>query len=116
MTEKPSPVEALFTESSPSVRETYLRLLSELAAIGPYTEEPREEVIHLAHSFAFAGARPRPNALVLSLRLDGPVHDPRVLRCEQVSANRWQVEFQLARPDDIEDQLRQCLATAMELV
>ena len=116
MTERIYTVEALFAGADPTVRQIYDRILTEVETIGPFTEVPRQNSVHLVHSVAFAGVHPRKSSVILSLRLDGPVESPRVHRTEHVSANRWHVEFKLSDPAEIDHELHTWLAAAMDLV
>jgi Domain of unknown function (DUF5655) len=116
MTDGTLSVDSLFTGKDPVVRQIYDRIVHELEGIGPFAEEPRKTSIHLVHTVAFAGIHPRKSALILSLRTDRPVDNPRVVRSEQVSANRWHIEFKLTDPSDVDEEVRTCLAEAVALV
>ena len=116
MTERSYTVDAVFAGADLAVRKIYDRILTVLDAIGPFTEEPRQRSVYLVHSVAFAGVHPRKSSLILSLRLDGSVESPRVHRSENVSADRWHVEFKLTEPGAVDDDLRMWLTAAMELV
>ena len=115
MTDAPSRVGEIFAGRDPIVGSVYDRLVHELSAVGPFSEEPRESSVYLAHSVTFAGVHPGQSHLILSLRLDRPVDGARAHRTEQVSANRWQVEFKLTDPAEV-DELRDLLVSAMALV
>ncbi|MDQ3672978.1 MAG: DUF5655 domain-containing protein [Gemmatimonadota bacterium] len=116
MAESTSTADPLFAAKSPAVRDTYDRILDELARIGPFNAEPRKTSIHLVHSVAFAGIHPRGDHLILTLRTDRPIEHSRVHLNEHVSASRWHVEIRLADPADVDAQIVQWLRLAMELV
>jgi hypothetical protein len=116
VTDSTSSVDSLFAGKDPVVRQIYERIVQELEGIGPFAEEPRKTSLHLVHTVAFAGIRPKQSELILSLRTDRPVENIRVMRSEHVSANRWHVEFKLTDPSDVGEGLRGWLVEAMALV
>ena len=115
VTDVDADIDGLFVGKDLNLRETYDAIVTELAGIGPFTEEVRQSSIHFAHSVTFASVQVLPDRLVLTLRTDQPLESARIARCEHVSENRWQVELSLSHPDEVNDQVRDWLTTAMEL-
>ena len=115
VTEANAVIDGMFADVSPLVRATYDAIVAALAAIGPFSEEVRQESIHLAHSVTFASVHPLTDHLILVLRTDQQIDHERVERSEQVSDNRWEVRLSLSDPDDIDSQMRSWLNAAMEL-
>jgi len=95
-------VAALCADREPVVRANYDRFLDALGALGPYREEPKKTSIPLARGVGFAGVHPRKGSLVLTLRTDRPIANPRVVKTEQVSPNRYHNEVKLSSPDEVD--------------
>jgi hypothetical protein len=90
---------------SPASQAVYGRLMTALAKIGPYKVEEKKTSLHITRGRAFAGVHPRATGLVLNLVFDKPVKHARVHKSEQVSANRYHVEFKLQDPAEVDAQL-----------
>jgi hypothetical protein len=78
------------TTASPTSRAIYKHLLAAVKPIGPFREEIKKTSIHLVRESAFAGAHPRSQYLLLTIKAEKPIRSPRVAKAEQVSKNRWQ--------------------------
>ena len=115
MAEQNETIDSLFEGKDPTVRAIYDRIVEELAQIGPFTEDVRQDSIHLAHSVTFASIHPQQDHLILTLRTDVPIVDTRVERSEHVSESRWQIEIGLTDPTGVDDQVRVWLSAAMML-
>ena len=74
-----------------------------------------ETSIHLVARTAFAGVATKRSALILTLKSAKDIRSPRIEKREQVSANRWHVEIRLAKPSDVDRQLRTWLGFAYAL-
>jgi hypothetical protein len=97
--------DALFTNTSETVRSTYDALLKALHPLGPFQEEPKKTSIHLVHTVGFAGVHPRKSYLYLNIRTAQPIQSSRVAKTEQVSKNRYHNEIKLTSPDDVDAEL-----------
>jgi len=104
-----------FAKSTAAVRATYAALLDASRELGSVREEPKKTSIHLVHDTAFAGVAAQRSALVLTLKAEKPLKNPRIHRAEQTSANRWHVEVRLTSPDQIDPELRTWIADAYKL-
>lgn len=95
--------------------QLYQELLAALRPIGPFREEVKKTSIHLVRGSAFAGIHPRKQYLLLTIKSEKPLRDPRVVKAEQVSKNRWHVEVKLSSGKDINPQLLAWLLEAYNL-
>jgi len=115
LTETAQATDALFTGKDAAVLTIYLRLLERVAAFGPYREEPTQTSIHLTRTSGFAGIHPQKRALLLTLRTERPIDSPRVVKCEQVSKNRYHNEVRLTSPNEVNAELNGWLREAYKL-
>ena len=104
-----------FSGRSTHVAEIYRKIVDASSALGPVDQDPKKTSIHLNRRVAFAGVQTRKDSLILTIKSDRKVTHRRVLKTEQVSANRWHFEVKLTRPEEVDDQIRQWLRAAYEL-
>jgi hypothetical protein len=104
-----------FTKSAPAVKATYAALLKASRALGPVREDPKKTSIHLVHDAAFAGVSTRKDSLILTIKADHELVNPRVFRTQHTSARRWHVDIRLTRPADVDGELRGWLADSYRL-
>jgi hypothetical protein len=104
-----------FEKSSPEVWAAYQAILEAARCLGPVHEDPKKTSIHLVRDTAFAGVAARRDALILTLKSDRPLKSKRVRRSEQTSAGRWHHEVRIAKPADVDRELKDWLAAAYEL-
>jgi hypothetical protein len=104
-----------FVDRDPIVRRTYVAILSAARRWGPVREEPKKTSIHLARRTAFAGIATRRTGLILTLKATQDIPSPRIRKRERASANRWHLEVPLARPADVDGELRGWLKAAYQL-
>lgn len=100
---------------TPAQRAIYKRLVAAARSIGPFKEDPRKTSIHLTRRSAFAGVATRTGALRLTIKSATDIRSPRIVKREQVSANRWHLEVQLEGPNQVDRELTSWLADAMRL-
>ena len=100
---------------STRVAEIYQRILTAAESIGPFREEPKKTSIHLARKSAFAGVATRKDALILTIKSASDIRSKRIVKREQVSANRWHLEVRLDDPKQVDHELKSWLADAMRL-
>jgi len=105
----------LFARSEPSVPATYAALMSAVRQFGDIIEEPKKTSIHLVAGSGFAGVHPKRAKLRLNIRTAGAIASPRVRKTEQVSANRFHNEVDLAGPSDVDAELVGWLRQAFDL-
>lgn len=104
-----------FVGKDSAIRKTYDQLVTEVRKLGPIREEPKKTSIHLSRSSALAGVRVRRDYLLLTIKADREWSSSRVQKTERVSANRYHHEIRLAKPADLDAELREWLANAYEL-
>jgi hypothetical protein len=104
-----------FAGKSPSVRQTYERLLQVLKSCGPVGKEAKKTSIHLVNRTAFAGIATRKDYLILTIRSDHDLQSPRVHKTERVSAKRFHSELKLASPAEVDGEVAEWLRQAYAL-
>lgn len=108
-------VAAHFETADQLVRAVYERLLETARALGPVTEDAKKTSIHLVRRTAFAGVAVRRSWLILTLKSRSDIRHRRVIKREQVSANRWHLEIRLVAPSQVDRQLARWLQVAYEM-
>lgn len=108
-------IEAHFENRDPRVRATYDRIVDAGRALGPMKEDPKKTSIHLVRRTAFAGVATRRATLILTLKSEANIRSPRVMKREQVSANRWHVEVRVEKPSEVDRELKGWLKAAYAL-
>lgn len=98
-------VKSHFEGKTPSVQETYDRLIKAIREFGLVGEEPKKTSIHLTHKTALAGVATRQDYLILTIKSDRKLSSPRIHKTEQVSAKRFHHEVKLMSPDDVNNEL-----------
>ncbi len=104
-----------FENREPTVRATYLAILTAAKKLGSVKEEPKKTSIHLVRKTAFAGIATRKAALILTLKSDADLKSKRVIKREQASASRWHLEFRLETPEQVDQELVGWMKRAYEL-
>ena len=98
-----------------TVRQIYDLLLKVTRKFGPVREEPKKTSIHLMNKTALAGVTTRKSALVLTIKSDRKLSNPRIHKSEQTSANRFHHEVKLTSPAEVDAELVQWLKDAYVL-
>jgi hypothetical protein len=104
-----------FVNKDPIVRVLYDQLLSLLRTFGPLEEDPKKTSIHLNRKSALAGVETRKDYLLLNIKSDHPVKNPRVVKAEQVSAKRFHHKVRISSPQDLDEELKTWLQEAYVL-
>ncbi len=108
-------IDSHFDGRSAQVRGIYESIVAVSKEFGPVTEEPKKTSIHLANRTAFAGIATRKDALILTIKSATDIPSPRILKREQVSANRWHLELRLDDPGQVDGELREWLEKAYRI-
>ncbi|HKS21478.1 MAG TPA: DUF5655 domain-containing protein [Thermoanaerobaculia bacterium] len=108
-------VEEHFERKDATVRATYDALLRVARGFGHVVEEPKKTSIHLVADTAFAGVATRRNKLVLTIKSPTEIKNPRIAKCEKLSANRWHFELHLESPKDVDADVEAWLRRAYEI-
>ena len=98
--------------ADPVALSLYRQLLDSIQPFGPFQEEVKKSSIHLVRSSAFAGVHFRKHAIALTITAAAPIDSPRVLKTEQVSANRWHLETKLTIDGDLDHEMLAWLRAA----
>jgi hypothetical protein len=100
----PSATNAL-SMAGPASRQLYKDLLAALRSIGPFEEEVKKTSIHLVRGSAFAGVHPRKQHLLVTIKSANSIRNPRIVKAEQVSKNRWHLDVKVMTAEEIDAQL-----------
>jgi len=93
-------------QGNASSSEVFDALRAALDDIGPCQIEEKKTSLHIkGPRAAFLGVHPRRTGLRLNIVLAEPIQSPRIVKAEQVSANRWHIEVDLLSPDDVDAEL-----------
>ncbi len=109
------PLENLFEQREPVVREIYDRLLKQVGSWKGVVASPKKTSIHLDRRTSFAGVHPKKKWLDLNIRLAEPLKNSRVAKSEQISKNRFHHLVRLHAPTDVDRELIGWLRTAYDL-
>jgi Domain of unknown function (DUF5655) len=108
-------IEQHFAGREPHVRRIYDALLRAARAFGPFEEQPKKTSIHLARKTAFAGVSTRKDAVIVTIKVAGDIDDPRVVKHQHASANRWYLDVRLGALKEVDAQLTSWMKSAYEL-
>ena len=101
-----------FVNKDPAVRGLYDQLVALLRAFGPIEEDPKKTSIHLNRKSALAGVETRKEYLLLNIKSDHAIQNPRVVQAEQVSAKRFHHKVRISSPNDFDEELKTWLEEA----
>lgn len=93
----------------------YERLLKAVKKFGQVAEDPKKTSIHLVNKTAFAGIATRNRAIVLTIKSDRALSNPRIHKTQQTSARRFHHEVKLNSVADVDSELLGWLKNAFEL-
>jgi hypothetical protein len=85
------------------------------AKVWPGGKEPKKTSIHLVNRTAFAGVATRKSAIILTIKSDCQLSNPRIHKSEQTSASRFHHEVKLTSPADVDSELVKWLKDAYAL-
>jgi len=101
--------------ASPLASDLYSKLKAALVPLGGFREEVKKTSIHLARNSAFLGVHPRKEHLLVTIKSDRATKSRRIVKAEQVSANRWHLEVKIAAPSEIDNEFLGWARHAYEL-
>ena len=104
-----------FVNKDPAVRALYDQLVALLTTFGPIEEDPKKTSIHLNRNSALAGVETRKDYLLLNIKSNHAIKNPRVVRAEQVSAKRFHHKVRISSPGDFDEELKTWLEEAYSL-
>jgi len=98
-------VKSHFEGKEPSVAKIYGEVLKQARRFGKVEEDPKKTSIHLNNTTAFAGVATRKNAIILTIKSDQAIENPRIFKSEQTSARRFHHQVKLTSPADVDAEL-----------
>ena len=104
-----------FVNKDPAVRALYDQLVVLLRTFGPIQEDPKKTSIHLNRNSALAGVEARKDYLLLNIKSDHPIKNPRVLKAGQISSKRFHHKVRISSPKDLDEELKTWLHEAYTL-
>ena len=104
-----------FVGKPDEVRAIYDRLVAMAEAFGPVEQDAKKTSIHLNRRTAFAGVAVRKAHIVLTIKSDRPLKNPRIFKSEQTSGKRFHHEIKLGSVEDLDAELRGWLKAAYDL-
>jgi hypothetical protein len=104
-----------FAPAEPVVRATFDRVLSVVAALGPFEVLPERTRIALHARMSFAAFMPRRRWLNGHLVLARYLESPRFLRVDTISARNVVHLFRLNSPADVDEEFAAWLAEAYQV-
>ena len=103
------------SHASPAVLELYHDLIKAIEPLGPFKTEIKKSSVHFVRNSAFACVHFRKSHILLTVTAGAHSGSPRVMKSEQVSANRWHWDLKVLVNGDIDGELMQWLRAAYEL-
>jgi hypothetical protein len=103
------------SSASPVARALYEELLRAVAPFGPFEIEVKKSSIHLVRSSAFAGVHLRKQYLLITIKAAASIPSGRIIRTEQVSTNRWDLDVKVSIAGDFDAELTGWLREAYEI-
>ena len=101
-----------FINKDASVRALYDQLVSLVQSFGPIQEDPKKTSIHLNRKSALAGVETRKDYLLLNIKSNHAIKNPRIVKAEQVSAKRFHHKVRISSPNDLDEELKTWLEEA----
>ena len=101
-----------FINKDASVRALYDQLVLLLQTFGPIQEDPKKTSIHLNRKSALAGVETRKDYLLLNIKSNHAIKNPRIVKAEQVSAKRFHHKVRISSPNDLDEELKTWLEEA----
>ena len=101
-----------FVNKDPAVRALYDQLVVLLKTFGSIEEDPKKTSIHMNRNSALAGVETRKDYLLLNIKSNHPIKNPRVVKAEQVSAKRFHHKVRISSPSDFDEELKTWLEEA----
>jgi hypothetical protein len=86
-----------------------------LKQFGVLKESAKQTSIHLEKGSGFAGVHPRKDYFNLEFRTDYEIDDPRIVRLQKISAQRFEHTVKMEKESDVDGQLLEWLLDAYEL-
>ena len=110
-------IKTLFETKEPQVYAMYVQLIETIRhSVGAFEIHPKKTSIHLHHEADFLGIHPKKKWLDINIVLDHPIEDPRLVRTDHPSKNRWHNYLRLSEAEEIDARLVAYLRDAYALM
>ncbi|PGL67925.1 DUF5655 domain-containing protein [Bacillus sp. AFS055030] len=106
----------LFSNKGSNVYEIYLTLLDLLKEIGQFEVEFKKTSIHLLNKYSFGGVHPKKKWLDFNLVTNHHIEHENITKIEQVSKNRFHINFRFHSKDDINQEFLVLLKESYQLM
>ena len=110
-----APADDVLSTASPEALRLYRNLQAALRRIGPFREEVKKTSVHFVRASAFVGLHFRKSHVLVTIKAASPIDNPRIVKAEQVSNNRWHCEVKVADAGEIDQDLTAWMTIAYEL-
>jgi hypothetical protein len=104
-----------FVNKDSSIRALYDRLLKILNSFEPVKESPKKTSIHIDRNSAIVGVETRKDYLLLTIKADHKIDNPRIEKHEQISARRFYHKVRIKSLKDYDAELKAWLKDAYAL-
>ena len=104
-----------FINKDPAVRALYDQLLKTLNKIGPVEEDPKKTSIHINRKSALIGVETCKDCLLLTIKADHEINNPRIEKVEKISAKRFYHKVRISSSKDYDTELKSWLKDAYAL-
>jgi hypothetical protein len=104
-----------FVNKDSAVRALYDRLLRTLNKFGPIQEDPKKTSIDINRNSALVGVETRKDCLLLTIKTDHLINNPRIEKFEQISARRFYHKVRISSSKDFDAELNGWLKNAYAL-
>ena len=111
----PPSIDDHFVNKDPSVRTLYDQLLKTLNKFGPIEQDPKKTSIHINRNSALVGVETRKDCLLLTIKADHQIHNPRIEKFEQISARRFYHKVRIWSSNEFDAELYRWLKDAYTL-
>lgn len=104
-----------FRDSSAQIRALYRRLAVAVRRLGPFEERPTKVSMSLVRGAVFLAIEPQLKCLRLTVKSEGPLVDPRILRASHITRTRWHNDFKIGPYEEIDRDMMAWIQTSYEL-
>ena len=101
-----------FIDKTKDIRKLYDRLVALAKKLGPVQQDAKKTSIHLNRGSALAGVETRKDYLLLNIKSNHAIKNPRIVKAEQVSEKRFHHKVRISSPNDLDAELKTWLEEA----
>jgi hypothetical protein len=104
-----------FVNKDPAVRALYDKLVALVRTFGPVEEDPKKTSIHLNRKSALAGVETRKTCILVTIKSDHEIKNPRIEKVERISSKRFYHKVRISSLKDLNKDLKTWLQAAYSL-